>query len=1171
MNIGYIIDLNNIITPDALDIPHLTGLYYQHIFEGELTPTAIRRFRDEVVMKEEYAGLQIDKHIFFMIVKNDLETIKELSLCLDSMQRDVINFNQAQYEVHVIFNLIDEGGISIGKYEEMMPCLKNNAVCIYTWLIDKYEFSGSKPIIDIRRAHAIARLAWMVCKHRHELSLVQMHIDQKPIYNLFGDASVFFNEEERNDAVRNYYYFKSLQHLLNLSDSKLDEYLKEHVLPFRDDPAKLEKRIDSSSVTFLRDQRVPIEATLITEKTQDLLIKSSDDDKEYLVNAADNNLVFIDDLSHKQQWQLEDTDLFIKKYRDRVFIGEEMQETISDEFIADLQEKLIIHNRTVFNAVNNVVSKNRRGQIESFKEKVDKNLTRFLNSQGRENYTKLSEILTPKDVKLRCSNIDKGIAFLEYLKDGKGDYLVDEEVSVGDTNLTSIKIAIDEKESRLYHDFKDKENEYEQKNKAGDDGRPSPTKAKFDVVDKEINKHKEDIRLLNYQLEHWYDSDTVRKFTARTRSVIALGIGLLASILWIFPYLKWIRPALKAVLDKTKTDPSSFYTGLARVFKTLKGIDKFEWSIFFLFILVGLIVAFCIVWKVIRKRKESEMMLQKAKEKKKRLIHDCVEDVKSLVERHYKHMLAFHGKKTMAELLEYVQQKEADLISFRKTVFRLMLKYRLSIPETAHSLVSDQNTIEINDIDVKRLLFGPEGQQGREIPFCFAGGISLSDTFEYFKRKKVRLETTRFSPGFSSQEDFDPFAIEHEVIPARKDDLQYGIEYTPLQKSSVLPDTKGVGMDDVHQGGCGDCYFMATLAAIAQMNPEYIVSKNGMIQELGEDHKFFRVKFYDKNGERVHVDVDNKFWNKNGRPFYAKEGNSNPDEPSYDPWVMAVEKAWAKANNEGYDGIEGGSPDGIERSRKVEYSFAVTGKSAYYCMTQNVPNRNKLEEMMMKHFLSDHLPITLYSANSSDSAFPNKDPYLVESHAYALKSVNSDGTFDIFNPWNSHEASEEIRGKHFEHVDINFIKDNFNVIVFFGIKESDFSYFERDLTENASEKEVEKEIEKVLSDKFDDIDLAFHNMGELMTDDIMDRTYINASYLFNKARIKDDRGVNKDGHHIIFLEPARDCEEANNKLMAYLRTKGQFTVHLVSFRPDAKKNLTLLRLSPGFVLPSFND
>ena len=1163
MNIGYLIDLSDLVTPDSVDIPYLSGLHYRSLSPESFTLLSIKQIRDEVVMQSDYVGHQIDKHVFFVIVDNDEGTIKTLSSCLSGMQAD-FNFNQAQYEVHVIFNLTKEDGISIGKYEELMPCLKNNAVCIYTWLLDKYEYSGVKPVTDVRRAHAIARLAWIISRHRNDLSLQPVHNDLSPIYNLFGDSSIFFNDAERDSAVRNYFYFKNLQHLLNLPDKELEDYIRENVLPFRDDTAGLEKRVDSTAPLFLKEQRVPIEATLITEKTQGLLIKSSDDDKEYLINAADNKLVFIDDLSHKQQYQLKETDAFIGDYR-RKIETEPNQDTVTDEFIEDLQERLIVHNRTCFNAINNEVSRSRRNQVEDFKKRIDEHLVTFLNSQDHGNYVNLSELLTINDIKSHCSNIDKSIAFLEYLESGEGDYLIDKAVSAGDTNLKSIKALLDENERKCISDYSSKKYSIEEDYKPQDDGKPSKVKAEFNSMDKEIDKHKEDIRLYTYQLERWYDSDSIRKLTARTRAVIAFVCGVLSSSLWIYLFNKLIRPAIIK-----STNPVEIAYGFRSFFHSIKDVNRFEWTVFSLLLITGIIVGLVILLKVVNRRKRSEELLKKVKERKKRKMNDCVEEMKSLVDKHYNYILAYHGQKTISELLDFIKQKKEDLLSFRKTIFNLLLRYKMAIPDKVHSTTEDFNTTELNDIDVRRLVFGTDDNK-KTIPFCFAQkGITLSATFDNFKRKKVRFETTRFNPDFKSQDEFDAQAIANEIIASKATDSEAGIQYTALQRSSVLPEVTGVSINDITQGQCGDCYFLATLASIAQMKPECIIGKNGLIQELGDDHQFFRVRFYDKDGNRINVDVDNKFWNKNDKPIYAKEGASPQTEDSYDPWVMAVEKAWAKANNDGYDGIEGASADGKERYRMMEYSFAITGKSAFYCMTQNVTNRDRLFEMMKKHVLDEKLPITLYSADSEDPAFTNKDPYLVCGHAYALKSVNDDGTFDLYNPWNEFQDDDDVRGKHYAHVDIDFIKDNFDVVVFFGIKEADFMRFERDLTGNVTENEIADEVEKVLRLKFDDLDLVLRNMDELMTDSVMELSYINASYLFNKARVKDPRGVNLNEQHLLYIEPTRICEEANDKISDYLKQKG-LSIQRLSPRSDDKSSITLLSLSPHYILSSFND
>lgn len=1176
MNIGYIIDLNGIVKEEALHIPHLRDLHYKSIAPDNLTTNGVRIMRDEVVLKENYSNKEIEKHLFFFVMKNDREALQALAKCINGIQADIVHFNQAQYEMHVVCNIIDEEGFSLGEYEQNMPCLKNNAVCVYSWILDKYDYSGDKPIIDARRAHAIARLAWMVCNHRGSLSLQQMHTDHSPIYNLFGDSSVFFNEKERDEAVSNYYYFKSLQHLLNIPDGSLDEYMREHVLPFRNNPKEFDRRIDISSGTFLKEMRMPIEATAITEQTQGLLIKDSEEDDEYLVNASDNRLVFIDELSHNQRWQLEGTEEFLSGYRELAGRADKNQEDVSDEFLKDLHDKLIVHGRARFDEINNEVSKSRREHVDRFKQNVDKHLLKFLNKKDIKNYGELLEVLTPQDTRLHCSNLDYGIAFMEYLESGNGDYLTDRKVSVGDINFKSIKDILEVEESRRLSEYEERNNEVEEKYRPQEDGQPSKIKARFAAIDREIKKYREDIRLCNYQLEHWVDDDASRKLTVRSRSLISICSGIVAAGAWMFASWKWIRPkVLGTLMDIYGEIKPLLPDDAPSKMKFYAHYSAFEWGIFAALVLTGVIIGVLKIYRMVKSRKEAEKSLKDSIHKKERLMHDCVEEMKNVTERRYKHLLAYHGLKTITELIQFVSWKKEDLVNFRKTLFKLMLQYRMAVPDEKETMPNDHNTIELNDIDVKRLLFGTD-EERKTVPYCFAqGGVTLSETFENFKRKKVKFETTRFDLVHPSQDEFDQAAVEREVIPCRKEDEGSGIVYTQLNTTSVLPPTEGIVIDDIDQGSCGDCYFLATLASIANMNPEYIVGKNGMVEELGEEHKFFRVKFYDKEGNRVNVDVDNRFWNKNGRPYYAGVGKMETPEGSeetmYDAWVMAVEKAWAKANNGGYDGIEGASADGQERVRKVEYSFAVTGKSAFYCMTKNVSDRTRLLEMMKKHVNVDKLPITLYSASPNDSFFANKDPYIVTNHAYALKSINDDDTFDIFNPWNSHAADEDVRGKHYERVTIDFIKDNFDVVVFFGIKEADFASFERDLTNNANEKEVTKEIEKVLKEKFDQLALDTHNIEDLMTDDVMENTFVNSTYLFSRNRMRDERGVNRDEQHLIYLEGGRDCSVANNNMLSFLQVRGHISVQPIVRRDDDKQSLTLFRLSPHYVLANFHD
>ena len=257
--------------------------------------------------------------------------------------------------------------------------------------------------------------------------------------------------------------------------------------------------------------------------------------------------------------------------------------------------------------------------------------------------------------------------------------------------------------------------------------------------------------------------------------------------------------------------------------------------------------------------------------------------------------------------------------------------------------------------------------------------------------------------------------------------------------------------------------------------------------------------------------------------------------------------------------------------RRVEYSFAVTGKSAFYCWTKKVPDENKLLKMMKKHFLEDHLPITLYSASEEDSDFSAADPNLVHNHAYALQTIHDDDTFDIFNPWNSNGADEDVEGKHFEKVNIKFIKNNFDVVVFFGIQEADFDSFERDLTQNVTEDEMYKSIEKVLHVNFDELSLNVLDFEELMTEEDKEKFFSYSNYLFNRNKIRDVRGVD-GGFHLAFFEGGKQgiCDNANEEIYDYLKAKLPINTSLQMLqRDDDKQCLTLFRLSPHYVLDNF--
>jgi hypothetical protein len=103
---------------------------------------------------------------------------------------------------------------------------------------------------------------------------------------------------------------------------------------------------------------------------------------------------------------------------------------------------------------------------------------------------------------------------------------------------------------------------------------------------------------------------------------------------------------------------------------------------------------------------------------------------------------------------------------------------------------------------------------------------------------------------------------------------------------------------DINQGAVGDCYFVASLASIADSNPEFI---RNMVIGLGDGT--YAVRFY-QAGAPVYVRVDADLWvyEATGQPQNAKLGTGGA------LWVPIVEKAYTimRRDRADYDSISGG-------------------------------------------------------------------------------------------------------------------------------------------------------------------------------------------------------------------------------------------------------------------------
>jgi hypothetical protein len=225
-------------------------------------------------------------------------------------------------------------------------------------------------------------------------------------------------------------------------------------------------------------------------------------------------------------------------------------------------------------------------------------------------------------------------------------------------------------------------------------------------------------------------------------------------------------------------------------------------------------------------------------------------------------------------------------------------------------------------------------------------------------------------------------------------------------------DANEVDINDVQQGQVGDCYFVAVLAAIARVQPDFIKS---MVKDNGDGT--YTVTFHTKQGfsglfgsrSNQSVTVDSKFWTDGaGNPVYAKKGDTGAGgKPEL--WVMVIEKAWAKLQGS-YDDINGGKVG--DDARK-----AVTGKDVDYIDPTDLSDTELTKKIEAAWAAKQ--PVIFWSHGDEKSKKLTKNGVVVD-HEYALNAAGG-GKFTLYNPWGS---------QHLTDVDVAFIKANFQKIRF---------------------------------------------------------------------------------------------------------------------------------------------
>jgi Calpain family cysteine protease len=195
--------------------------------------------------------------------------------------------------------------------------------------------------------------------------------------------------------------------------------------------------------------------------------------------------------------------------------------------------------------------------------------------------------------------------------------------------------------------------------------------------------------------------------------------------------------------------------------------------------------------------------------------------------------------------------------------------------------------------------------------------------------------------------------------------------------------------DDVTQGGIGDCWLAASMAAVARARPEVIRSAirtrgDGTYDVslyLGEDGRLI----LSPDPPRT-VQVTSNFPMRAGAPAYAQPGDASAAGPEL--WPMLIEKAYAAMISGGYPGLAGG----VEGRGQVGGLQALLGTAA--ATTQISPQTTDAQVLAdIGGALAGRRPVICttpaeYADPASEAAAARVR--IRSNHAYAPVSVDGD-------------------------------------------------------------------------------------------------------------------------------------------------------------------------------------
>jgi hypothetical protein len=218
----------------------------------------------------------------------------------------------------------------------------------------------------------------------------------------------------------------------------------------------------------------------------------------------------------------------------------------------------------------------------------------------------------------------------------------------------------------------------------------------------------------------------------------------------------------------------------------------------------------------------------------------------------------------------------------------------------------------------------------------------------------------------------------------------------------------GPNVEDINQGAVGDCYFLASLASLAQTDPAVMEQ---MITELGDGT--YAVRFH-RGGEEVYLRVDGELPVKSsGYLAYAKLSADS------EVWVALAEKAYAyfRYGENSYSSISGGWMSTVYRE--------LTNDNTGMKWTSSSSATTMLNYIQL-HMDAGH-------AITAGSTYSASGP-IVGGHAYTIAAVDAEAdggpTVTLYNPWGiDGRTHDDQPGDGYLEVGIDVLMDNYTAVV----------------------------------------------------------------------------------------------------------------------------------------------